>query len=438
MSSSDEFFNQSLSPPGQPAALKSRKTRAAPPPPPPARSNVSSASSYYGSASTRQQRPTTTSNATTSRSTAPPPPRRPAATSAAATSSSTMRHSSSSTAAAPTFYGNTSATGGYSSSSYYGTPAPAAAYTSSSTMNAFPNSTSSSAAAAPAAVADASSLNTSTSDEWYSAPAASTFTSTHNEWYSAPQQQQQQPAYTDFTQKPAQQQQQYNTEMAASSNFIMNTTTSSNAHDQFSTFTPSPLQQQPATMQSSSDIYKDDYENEPPILEELGINMQHILLKTRAVVLPFSKLGVTAQQVMHEEDNDLAGPLVFALLLGGELLLTGKFSFSYIYGFCMFGCCSMTLVLNLMSPRPVSIWTVASILGYALLPVNVLAIIKIFLVHLAKLARLGDLVAVLTIAWCTVASTRLLEQKCDMRAQRYLLAYPIALLYSAFVMITIF
>jgi protein YIPF5/7 len=31
-----------------------------------------------------------------------------------------------------------------------------------------------------------------------------------------------------------------------------------------------------------------------------------------------------------------------------------------------------------------------------------------------------------------------LEQGCGMRDQRYLIAYPIALLYSAFVMMTIF
>ena len=94
-----------------------------------------------------------------------------------------------------------------------------------------------------------------------------------------------------------------------------------------------------------------------------------------------------AQQVLHEDDNDLAGPLVFALLLGGELLLSGKLQFSYIYGFCSLGCLFLTLVLNLMSPLPVSIWTVASILGYALLPVNILAIFKILLVDLSQIGK---------------------------------------------------
>jgi hypothetical protein len=91
-----------------------------------------------------------------------------------------------------------------------------------------------------------------------------------------------------------------------------------------------------------------------------------------------------------------------------------------------------------MSPKAVSFWTVTSILGYALLPVNILALVKIVLVNIIQLNTLARILAVLTILWSTTASTRLLEVGCNMRNQRYLMAYPIALLYSAFVLITIF
>jgi hypothetical protein len=195
--------------------------------------------------------------------------------------------------------------------------------------------------------------------------------------------------------------------------------------------------------------YDVDWENELPLLEELGINLQHIVLKTKAVVIPSSRLmnltgggknsAVTMDPAMIVEDADLAGPLAFALLLGGELLLTGKIHFGYIYGFGLFGCLAMTVVLNLMSPQgAVSIWTVTSILGYCLLPVNILALVKILLVNIANLSTLGRICGVLTVVWSTTASTRLLEVGCGMRDQRYLIAYPIALLYSAFVLITIF
>lgn len=181
-----------------------------------------------------------------------------------------------------------------------------------------------------------------------------------------------------------------------------------------------------------------DYDNEPPLLEELGIHMGHIGAKSRAVVLPFSRYASSQLDKSVMEDSDLAGPLVFALALGGEMLLSGKVSFGYIYGFGLFGCFALALVLNLMSPTgAISVWTVTSILGYALLPVNALAGINILL-RISRLGVVGVLLAAMVIIWCTVASTRLFEGGCGLRDQRYLVAYPIALIYSAFVIITIF
>ena len=184
--------------------------------------------------------------------------------------------------------------------------------------------------------------------------------------------------------------------------------------------------------------YFEDYENEPPLLEELGVNFPHIYSKSRAVLFPIGKHAKSLESGFIENDADLAGPLAFALGLGGELLLSGKMHFGYVYGFGMSGCAAMTLLLNLLNPNgAVSMWTVISILGYALLPVNLLAGINV-LIRVHKLGVWGMVMAVLAICWCTMASTRLFERGCNMRAQRFLVAYPAALLYSAFVMLTIF
>ncbi|KAL7546296.1 hypothetical protein ACHAWF_009627 [Thalassiosira exigua] len=183
---------------------------------------------------------------------------------------------------------------------------------------------------------------------------------------------------------------------------------------------------------------EEDYENEPPLLEELGVNFPHIYSKSRAVLLPFGSRARSMDHSLIEDDADLAGPLAFLLGLGGELLLAGKMHFGYVYGFSVSGCLAMTLLLNLLNPHgAVSAWTVVSILGYALLPVNLLAGINVFL-RVQNLGKVGTIMAVLTIAWCTAASARLFERGCQMREQRFLVAYPTALLYSAFVMITIF
>ena len=184
--------------------------------------------------------------------------------------------------------------------------------------------------------------------------------------------------------------------------------------------------------------YEEDYDNEPPLLEELGVNFPHIYSKSRAVLFPFGTHAKSLESGLIENDADLAGPLAFALGLGGELLLAGKLHFGFVYGFGLSGCIFMTLILNLLNPNgAVSMWTVVSILGYALLPVNLLACVNIFMrVH--KLGVWGMVLAVLVIVWCTTASARLFERGCNMREQRFLVAYPTALLYSAFVIITIF
>ena len=68
----------------------------------------------------------------------------------------------------------------------------------------------------------------------------------------------------------------------------------------------------------------DEFENEPPLLEELGINFKHIYRKTVCVLNPFAK--------PHEsivDDEDLAGPLVFCIAYGFSLLLMGKIQFGY-------------------------------------------------------------------------------------------------------------
>jgi len=176
---------------------------------------------------------------------------------------------------------------------------------------------------------------------------------------------------------------------------------------------------------------KIDFENEPPLLEELGINFSHITQKTLAVLIPTKTLQ---QEIM--EDTDMAGPLFFCLLLGFCLLLTGKIHFGYIYGFGLIGCVGMYIILNLMSEdKSIDIYRTMSILGYCLLPIVALAAIHIFM---SLKGVVGFAMTALTVLWCTIAATRFIEATLSMRGQRYLVAYPLMLLYSCFALITVF
>jgi protein YIPF5/7 len=99
----------------------------------------------------------------------------------------------------------------------------------------------------------------------------------------------------------------------------------------------------PAHDNGTFDGTYDEFENEPPLLEELGIHFDHIISKTQAVVNPAKAI---TDNIL--DDADLAGPLFFCLLLGTCLLLSGKVHFGYIYGFSVFGCMSMNVIINLL------------------------------------------------------------------------------------------
>jgi hypothetical protein len=50
----------------------------------------------------------------------------------------------------------------------------------------------------------------------------------------------------------------------------------------------------------------------------------------------------------------------------------------------------------------------------------------------------GLILTLVAILWCTHTATRFFEVVLSMREQRYLIAYPVLLLYVCFALITIF
>ena len=186
---------------------------------------------------------------------------------------------------------------------------------------------------------------------------------------------------------------------------------------------------------SSSSSFDDDL----PLLEELGINPKEILQRTLLVSLPFplpaSLTSSPSSASSASSDSDLAGPFCFCLALGALLLLNGKVHFGYIYGFGVVSCLVMYFVVNLMSDAPLSVEKTTSILGYALVPLVFLAAAVLFI---DCRGVMGGAAAVLVILWCTVNATRLFESALHMREQRYLIAYPVAIIYACFALLTVF
>ena len=134
-------------------------------------------------------------------------------------------------------------------------------------------------------------------------------------------------------------------------------------------------------------------------------------------------------------DSDFAGPILFALLLGTLLLFNGKVQFGYIYGVFVVGLLGLWSLLNLMSDRGIDIYRTASVMGYCLLPIVFLAALSIPL-DLRGLA--GAICIPLAVLWCANAASLFFVAALDADDRRWLLAYPVALFYTCFALITVF
>nr|XP_010978647.2 protein YIPF7 [Camelus dromedarius] len=180
----------------------------------------------------------------------------------------------------------------------------------------------------------------------------------------------------------------------------------------------------------SQSSYIDSFDEEHPLLEELGINFDHIWQKTLTVLNP---LKPADGSIMNE--TDLTGPILFCVALGATLLLAGKVQFGYVYGMSAIGCLGIHALLNLMSSSGVSCGCVASVLGYCLLPMVILSSCAVFC---SLQGIFGTVSALVIIGWCSLSASKIFISALDMEGQQLLIAYPCALLYGLFALLTVF
>jgi len=178
---------------------------------------------------------------------------------------------------------------------------------------------------------------------------------------------------------------------------------------------------------------KPDFSNEPPLLEELGFNFDHIKQKTIAVLNPFSRKKLASDVL---QDSDMSGPLVFGILLGFSRTLSGKWIFDYIYGFGSIGTIAMYSLMTLMSDddNTIDLYRTVSILGYCLLPMVFLAFISLVL---NPVGITSVILTTICIIWCTRCAAIMFTEE-NMVDQRILVAYPLALFYACFALLTLF
>lgn len=166
------------------------------------------------------------------------------------------------------------------------------------------------------------------------------------------------------------------------------------------------------------------------------------------------------------DDSDLAGPILFFLLFGFFLLFSGKLHFGYIYGLALLGSTSLHVILSLMSPTdaaaaasepsypqydagqpPVpgqqgghfsatlTYTRSASVLGYCLLPMVAMSVVGIVM---PMDTFVGIVLTSVAIVWCTYSASGMFCAVGRMKGMRGLVAYPLALFYVGFGLMSIF
>ena len=169
------------------------------------------------------------------------------------------------------------------------------------------------------------------------------------------------------------------------------------------------------------------------------------------------------------DDSDLYGALLYIVLYGTFLLLSGKVFYGYIYGVAVFGTVALHLILSLMSPaldtaagpnaadptnydphhKPtmsdasivghfsatLTFPRSASVLGYCFLPLVLTSLIGILI---PMDTMFGYLLTTAAVGWCTNSSSGMFCAVARMRGMRGLVAYPLALFYVVFGIMGIF
>eukprot|EP00271_Cylindrocystis_brebissonii_P006356 TRINITY_DN19109_c0_g1_i1.p1 TRINITY_DN19109_c0_g1~~TRINITY_DN19109_c0_g1_i1.p1 ORF type:complete len:289 (-),score=58.25 TRINITY_DN19109_c0_g1_i1:1767-2633(-) len=207
--------------------------------------------------------------------------------------------------------------------------------------------------------------------------------------------------------------------------------------DTASNFNPPPRMASGMSM-SGVGFGANAFEDEPPLLEELGINIPQILRKMVSVLHPF-RVNVE----LHEE-GDLSGPLMFCMLFGFCQLLAGKVYFGIILGWTSLACVFVYGVFNLLvsplggqaggSSLSLDLYRCCSIVGYSLLPLILCSALSLFVPRGVKF-----IVGALAVVWSSRTSSRLLVSVVPHADEyRYLLAYPCALVYAALSLLILF
>ncbi|KAH1123174.1 hypothetical protein J1N35_006334 [Gossypium stocksii] len=187
------------------------------------------------------------------------------------------------------------------------------------------------------------------------------------------------------------------------------------------------------SISSSAAIGSASFEDEEPLLDELGIHPDQIWYKTRSILNPL-RVNPTAHK-----DSDLSGPIFLYLSLCLFQLLAGKIQFGVILGWIVVSSIFLYVVFNMLAGRNgnLDLHTCTSVVGYCMLPVVIFSAASLFIPQGTSVARYA--VAGIFVVWATRACTNLMVALADGGEEhRGLISYACFLIYTLFSLLVIF
>ena len=97
--------------------------------------------------------------------------------------------------------------------------------------------------------------------------------------------------------------------------------------------------------------------------------------------------------------------------------------------------CLLGLLYLMNVTNEVAFATVVSVLGYCILPIVGLAAIGVIF---SLQGLVGTMAALVAVFWCSISASKLFVTAFNMQHQQPLVAYPCAMLYAVFALITVF
>ncbi|KAG9391483.1 YIPF5 YIP1 family [Carpediemonas membranifera] len=182
------------------------------------------------------------------------------------------------------------------------------------------------------------------------------------------------------------------------------------------------------------------FNDEAPLLEELGIDLWAMKKKLIFSLFPFREAPVDIAS-----NSEMAFPIWALVALSIILLFAKKLVFKQILATFLLSTVALDGLIHLMvseftarnrdGPISTEIYMVMSAMGYGVLPVLFLAVSRTLLVSFKS--WVGGALCVVTLVWAASISTQLLSRAMAVPQQKFIIAYPVAMIHAVMILMLV-